>query len=240
MVHFDIVTVFPEIIENYCNTSIIGRARKNGKVAINVHDLRQWTTDKHKTVDDRVFGGGAGMLLKVEPLYKAINELSSNANKKGLTAKVLATVASGELFNQQKAEAMSSAENMAYILLCGHYEGFDARIYEWVHEKLTVGPYILTGGELPSLIIIDSVTRLIPGVLGNSFSAQEETMFFPEEEGISVLGEHPQYTSPAVFQFTDQQGLSQERVVPEVLRSGNHKKIADENQNQRKKSRFSL
>lgn len=240
MVHFDVVTVFPDIIENYCNASIIGRARKAEKVNISVHDLRRWTTDKHRTVDDRVFGGGAGMLLKVAPIYQAIQSLSEKAAAKGLLPRVVATVASGELFNQRKAESMASSTDINYIILCGHYEGFDARVYEWVHEKLTIGPYILTGGELPALIVIDSVTRLIPGVLGNSFSAQEETTFMPDRDGIAVLGEHPQFTSPAVFNFVDNDGAEQTRVVPEVLRSGNHKKIAEENQKQRSKSRLAL
>lgn len=241
MIRFDIVTVFPDILESYCSASIIGRARKQGLVDIRIHNLRDWTTDKHRTVDDRVFGGGAGMLMKIEPLYKAITDLKKSAIEKGYTPKVIATVASGNLFTQEKAQSIAFQDDYAYIIICGHYEGFDARVYEWVDEQLAIGPYVLTGGELPSLIMIDAVTRLIPGVLGNENSAAEETTFTLHNGSLEVLGEHPQYTMPATFTFTDENGHVQERVVPEILRSGNHKKIAEENKSQRKKKTiFSL
>jgi len=239
MIRFDIVTVFPETIEQYCSSSILGRAQKQNFVTIQAHNLRTWTTDKHHTVDDRVFGGGPGMLMKVEPLYHAITDLRAQALDQGYTPKVVATVASGTLFTQSKASAYATpSANTAYIILCGHYEGFDARIDEFIDEKLSVGPYILTGGELPALIVIDAVTRLIPGVLGNEASAQDETSFSFENGNILVSGEHPQYTMPATFTFVDGKGIPQAREVPIVLRSGNHKKIKESNESQRTKKQL--
>lgn len=240
MIRFDVVTVFPETIEQYCQSSIIGRAQKQGLVEIKAHNLRNWTTDKHHTVDDRVFGGGPGMLMKVEPLYKAIVELRESAQKKGFVPKVIATVASGQLFTQKKAtEWAIPVQDTTYIVLCGHYEGFDARVFEFVDEQITVGPYVLTGGELPALLMVDAVTRLIPGVLGNDESASDETTFTFANGAITVSGEHPQYTMPAAFSFSDAQGKVHERIVPEILRSGHHKKIKETNDSQRsKKSLF--
>jgi len=239
MIRFDIVTVFPEIIESYCKTSIIGRAQKLEKVSIVAHDLRKWTTDKHRTVDDRVFGGGPGMLMKVEPLYWAISALKEAAVKDGYVPYVLATVASGTLFTQERAQQLSSpSTSTAYIVLCGHYEGFDARIFDFVDESFSVGPYVLTGGELPSLVLIDTVTRLIPEVLGNEESAGDETTFSFAGKNLQVSGEHPQYTSPAEFSFTDASGKMQTQTVPPVLRSGDHKKIKDENESQRVNKTF--
>lgn len=234
MIRFDVVTVFPDLISSYCNESIIARAQKAGKVEIKAHNLRDWTNDKHRTVDDKVFGGGPGMLLKVEPLYKAITHLEDQAIADGFAPKVYVTVASGDLFTQQKAQQIADAqENTAYIILCGHYEGFDARVMEFVDGTLTIGPYVLTGGELASLVMIDAVTRLIPGVLGNESSAKLETTFTLEGGKIHVNGEHPQYTMPSEFTFTDESGSEQIRKVPEVLRSGHHQKIQEENDSQR-------
>jgi tRNA (guanine37-N1)-methyltransferase len=234
MIRFEIVTVFPETIEQYCRSSILGRAQKQGLVEVKAHNLRDWATDKHHTVDDRVFGGGPGMLMKVEPLYKAITSLRQTAKQDGYNVKVIATTASGKLFNQKTAATLANPmQNTAYIILCGHYEGFDTRIFEFVDEQITVGPYILTGGELPALIIVDAVTRLIPSVLGNDESAQDETTFAFENGKIVVSGEHPQYTMPASFSFEDPQGNAQTRLVPELLRSGHHQKIKAANESQR-------
>ncbi|MCC7304308.1 tRNA (guanosine(37)-N1)-methyltransferase TrmD [bacterium] len=236
MIRFDVITAFPELITSYCNESIIARAQKADKIKIFAHNLRNWTTDRHKVIDDKVFGGGPGMLLKVEPLFKAITELKQKAISDGFIPKVYISVASGNLFTQQKAGQIAHAdENRAYIILCGHYEGFDARIMEFVDETLTVGPYVLTGGELASLIMIDAVTRLLPGVLGNESSANLETTFTLSNGKILVDEEYPQYTTPAVFTFTDEQGVEQTRRVPDILRSGHHKKIQEENNSQRVK-----
>lgn len=236
MIRFDIVTVFPEVIEHYCDASIIGRAKKQEKVIIRVHNLRNWTSDRHHTVDDKVFGGGPGMLMKVEPLLKAITELKAKATKDGFVPYVLATVASGELFTQEMAQDMASAStNTAYIILCGHYEGFDARIFNWVDTSISVGPYVLTGGELPSLIMIDAITRLLPGVLGNEQSAAEETTFTLKDGTLFVSGEHPQYTMPSSFSTPDEMGNIKTFDVPDILRSGHHKKIKEENDSRRVK-----
>lgn len=240
MIRFDIVTLFPDLISTYCNESILGRAQKQGHVAIKVHNLRDWTTDKHRTVDDRVFGGGPGMLLKVEPLHKAITELKEKAVQDNLKPYVIATAASGELFTQKKAQEMSVQADSDFIILCGHYEGFDARVMEFVDVSMAVGPYVLTGGELASLIMVDAITRLLPGVLGNEDSPKQETTFVLENEQLLVDGEHPQYTVPAEYTFTDKDDTQQVRKVPEILRSGHHKKIQDENDSQRvKKTLFS-
>ncbi len=239
MIQFDIITVFPEIITSYCNESIIGRAQKQSQVIINAHNLRNWTTDKHHTVDDRVFGGGPGMLMKVEPLYNAIKEIKDKNSAGGFTSIVIATAASGELFSQTKAQQMAlPAENTAYIIICGRYEGFDARVLEFVDVSLAIGPYVLTGGELGALTMLDAITRLIPGVLGNEDSAKLETTFEIENGKILVDGEHPQFTSPAEWTFTDPVLGEQKRIVPEVLRSGNHGKILSENNSQRIKRTY--
>lgn len=234
MIRFSIVTLFPDIIASYCSTSIIGRAQKENAISISIYNLRDWTTDKHHTVDDRVFGGGPGMLLKIEPLYKAITELKTKAEKEGYTPLVIATAASGKLFSQIKATSWAQASsNTDYIIICGHYEGFDARIKSFVDEFITVGPYVLTGGELPALIMIDAVTRLLPNVLGNAESPQDETLFTIENGQIKVDGEHPQYTMPADFTYIDTNDQTVTATVPEILRSGHHANIKKENTSQR-------
>jgi tRNA (guanine37-N1)-methyltransferase len=236
MIRFTVLTIFPEIIENYTTSSILGRAQKSEAVTISARNLRDWTTDKHHTVDDKVFGGGPGMLMKVEPLYLALKALRLNAISDGFSPYVFITTATGNLFSQDRAEKMASAtKNTEYIIICGHYEGFDARIMNFVDEELTVGPYVLTGGELPALIAIDAVTRLLPNVLGNNQSAKDETTFVQKDQTISVDGEHPQYTMPASFTYITDSGEVKTLDVPEILRSGHHQKIVSENLSQRKK-----
>jgi len=204
MIKFDIITIFPNVIEEYINTGILRIAQKKGLAEINVHDLRKWTDDKHKTVDDTPYGGGPGMIMKVEPIYKAINEL-----KKKDTI-VAITTPKGEKFVQQKALSLSKVKNLHMIILCGRYEGFDQRIHDnLVDYEFSVGEYVLSGGELPALILVDSVIRLIPGVLGNEQSLEEES--FNDN-----LYDFPQYTKPEVFNGWK---------VPDVLLSGNHKEI---------------
>lgn len=236
MIRFSVVTVFPEIIEQYSNTSILGRAQKAGLIEIKAYNLRDWANDKHHTVDDRIFGGGPGMLMKIEPLYQAISTLKKKAVSDGYTPKVIATVASGTLFSQKIAENWATQEgNTDYIILCGHYEGFDARIDAFIDYKIGVGPYILTGGELPALLMIDAVARLVPEVLGNPESAIDETTFHMEGGEIWVDGEHPQYTVPVLFNYTDEKGQVVELSVPEIFRSGHHANIKKTNQSQRTK-----
>ncbi|MBP8979276.1 tRNA (guanosine(37)-N1)-methyltransferase TrmD [Candidatus Dojkabacteria bacterium] len=204
MTKFDIITIFPKTIEEYINTGIIRIAREKGLVEINVHDLRKWTTDKHKTVDDTPYGGGPGMIMKIEPIYNAIKEL-----KKKNTL-VAITTPKGEQLKQKKLVEFSKEKDLHMIILCGRYEGFDQRIHDHlVDYEFSVGEYVLSGGELPALVLIDGITRLIPGVLGNELSLEEETF---NDNSL----EYPQYTKPEDFNGWK---------VPDVLLSGNHKEI---------------
>ena len=204
MTKFDIITIFPNTIEEYINTGIVRIAREKGLVEINVHDLRKWTTDKHKTVDDTPYGGGPGMIMKIEPIYKAIKEL-----KKENTL-VAITTPKGEQLKQKKLVEFSKEKDLHMIILCGRYEGFDQRIHDHlVDYEFSVGEYILSGGELPALVLVDGITRLIPGVLGNESSLEEETF---NDNSL----EYPQYTKPEEFNGWK---------VPDVLLSGNHKEI---------------
>ncbi|MGI6484175.1 MAG: tRNA (guanosine(37)-N1)-methyltransferase TrmD [Candidatus Dojkabacteria bacterium] len=204
MTKFDIITIFPKTIEEYINTGIIRIAREKGLVKINVHDLRKWATDRHKTVDDTPYGGGPGMIMKVEPIYKAIQEL-----KKENTL-VAITTPKGEQLKQKKLVEFSKEKDLHMIILCGRYEGFDQRIHDHlVDYEFSVGEYVLSGGELPALVLVDGITRLISGVLGNESSLENESFN-------NDMLEYPQYTKPEVFNKWS---------VPKVLLSGNHKEI---------------
>ncbi len=204
MTKFDIITIFPKTIEEYINIGIVRIAREKGLVEINVHDLRKWTTDKHKTVDDTPYGGGPGMIMKVEPIYKAIQEL-----KKENTL-VAITTPKGEQLKQKKLVEFSKEKDLHVIILCGRYEGFDQRIHDHlVDYEFSIGEYVLSGGELPALVLVDGITRLIPGVLGNESSLDVETF---NDNSL----EYPQYTKPEEFNGWR---------VPDVLLSGNHKEI---------------
>ena len=201
---FDIVTIFPNIVEEYINTGIVSNAVEKDIIKINVHDLRKWTDDKHKTVDDTPYGGGPGMIMKIEPIYEAIQEL-----KKENTI-VAITTPKGKLIEQRDLEDFSTKKDLHMIILCGRYEGFDQRIHDnLVDYEFSVGNYILSGGELPALILVDGITRLIPGVLGNEQSSKDESF----KDGKL---EYPQYTKPEEFKGWK---------VPKVLLSGNHKEI---------------
>jgi len=224
---FNIVTIFPEIISDYTSQSILGRAQKNNLIKVNPVNLRDFTDDNHKTVDDTPYGGGAGMVMKVEPIYKALKFLKAIPFSRldGLTK--LKTIFSKELkkkkrtillsprgqqFDQKMAVKLSKLDDITFV--CGRYEGIDQRVVDnMVDEEISVGPYVLAGGELGSLIIIEAVSRLLPQVLGNSESLAEET-FNDNIEG----GEYPQYTKPDNFRGWK---------VPKVLLSGDHKKISD-------------
>ncbi len=154
----DIVTLFPEMFQGPFEESIVKRAQEKDLVEIKIHNLRDWTTDKHKTVDDRSYGGGVGMVLMVEPIYKALEELKTKSSK------VILLTPQGKVFNQEKVKELSRASHL--ILIAGHYEGFDARVHERLaDEEISVGNYVLTGGELPAMVITDAIVRLIPGVL---------------------------------------------------------------------------
>lgn len=206
MIKFDIITIFPNTIQEYINTGIVRIAREKGLVEINVHNLRKWTDDNHKTVDDTPYGGGPGMIMKVEPIYKAIQEL-----KKANTI-VAITTPKGEKLVQKKLLAFSKEKDLHMIILCGRYEGFDQRIHDHlVDYEFSIGEYVLSGGELPALTLVDGITRLIPGVLGNDLSLENETF-------TDNILEYPQYTKPEEFNGWK---------VPEVLLSGNHKEIEE-------------
>ncbi|WKZ29991.1 MAG: tRNA (guanosine(37)-N1)-methyltransferase TrmD [Candidatus Dojkabacteria bacterium] len=231
MIRFDILTIFPEIIEPYTQESIIARAIEKGAIEIHIHNIRDWASDKHKTVDDRVYGGGPGMLMKIEPLYSAIKDIKEEMPEKfKKNTKVVLTSPSGTILTQNFAHSIASEEeDQAFIIICGHYEGIDYRIHKFVDMLYSVGPVILTGGELPALMFVDVITRLLPGVLGNEDSPKNETKFVLMNNTIKISGEYPQYTRPEVFEYTSKEGKKKQLKVPEVLLSGDHKKIADYN-----------
>lgn len=196
----DILTLFPEMFSGILESSIVKRAIDKRIVSIELHDFREYSKNKHKKVDDTVYGGGAGMLLALQPIVDCLKDVRSDA------AKVILTSASGNKYNQQKAIELSKEEHL--VIVCGHYEGIDARIHHFIDEEISVGDFVLTGGEIPSLAILDSVIRLLPGAI------REES--YIEESFWDNLLEYPQYTKPAEFD-----GL----LVPEVLTSGNHEEI---------------
>jgi len=212
---FHLLSIFPGIFDSYLNESILKRAQAKKIVSFRIHNLRDWSADKHKTVDDTPYGGGAGMLMKIEPLYAALRDIKKLDRKiRPAKRKVILLSASGKKWNQAMASKYSKLDEV--ILICGRYEGVDARIKEFIDEEISVGDYVLTGGELPALTLIDSIVRLLPGVLGNRDSIVEESH---SEAG---LMEYPQYTRPEVFQIG-----KKKYAVPAVLLSGDHKKIKD-------------
>ncbi|NLH46348.1 MAG: tRNA (guanosine(37)-N1)-methyltransferase TrmD [Acholeplasmataceae bacterium] len=204
--NFLFITLFPEFIEQATSFSIIKRAVEQGLLTVSCINPRDFTHDKHKTVDDTPFGGGVGMVLKVEPFAAAIREAKSLLPN----AAVVALCPGGNTLNQSIVEKLAESGH-DLIFLCGHYEGFDERIFALVDERISIGDYVLTGGELPALVVMDAVARYIPGVLGKEESASEESF----SEG---LLEYPQYTRPVVFEGME---------VPEVLRGGNHALIKE-------------
>ena len=244
---FDVVTIFPEFFAGPLHYGIVRRARESGLIDIRVHDLRQFTHDRHKTVDDRPFGGGEGMVLKPEPIFRAVETILSEAprrkqergdtrNQSGGTAVVLLS-ASGKIFVQETAQRFAGLERM--VLLCGRYEGVDERVAEYLAtDEISIGDFVLSGGELPAVLVIDAVTRLLPGAFGNEASSVHES-FSPgrklapaggrkqlqadgenrPNEGVSCapgLLDYPHYTRPADFRGWK---------VPDVLLSGDHEEI---------------
>lgn len=203
----DILTIFPNMFSGPLNESLIKKAQEKNLVNIRVCDIRNFAEDKHKTVDDTPFGGGGGMVMKLEPLCKAIESILNERDDKSETSLIL-TSPQGERFSQEKAKELSLKNHL--IIVCGHYKGVDERLGKlYPLQEISIGDYVLTGGEIPALIILDAVVRLIPGVLGDFESAQADSFY----DGI--LGP-PQYTRPEEFR---------ESKVPEVLLSGNHEKI---------------
>ena len=204
----DILTIFPEMFEGFLNTSIIARAIKNKQIEINVHNFRDYSLDKHKRVDDYPYGGGAGMVLMCEPIFRAVESL-----RKEDTKDIMLTP-SREKFTEKKAQELSKFSHI--IMLCGHYEGFDERIKTITDIELSIGDYVLTGGELPAMVITDAITRLIPGVISSSSLLNES---FNDE-----YVDYPNYTRPEDFR-----GMK----VPEVLLSGHHANINKYRQEER-------
>lgn len=206
---FDILTIFPHIFDSYLSESIIKRAQESKFIEIFVHDIRKFSTNKHKKVDDIPFGGGAGMVMSPQPLYDCIT-----AVKKTNKGPVVYLSPQGKTFTQSRAEKFAK-KNQDLILICGRYEGIDQRIIELlVDEEISIGNYVLTGGELPAIVLVDAISRLIPGVLGKDESHQEDSF----SKAFNRKKEHPHYTRPEVFK---------DKNVPKVLLSGNHKHIAD-------------
>jgi len=200
----DILTIFPEMFSGVFGSSILKKAEEKEAVSYNVVNFREFSKDKHRTVDDYPYGGGAGMVLKPQPIFDAVDHLKRDSKDK---PRIILLCPQGETYNQKKAEQLSKEDHLIFI--CGHYEGYDERIREHlVTDEISIGDYVLTGGELGAMVVIDSVVRLLPGVLGNDESPIYDSFS-------SGLLEHPHYTRPADFR-----GMK----VPEVLLSGNHQK----------------
>lgn len=222
MKKFHIVTIFPDVIGPYAEASILGRAQQKKLAKIVAHDLREYTDNKHRNVDDSPYGGGAGMVMMVQPFDAVVKEIRRDGPlgrlRKKKKVRVVLTSASGKRFTQ--ADAKRLAEYDELIFLCGRYEGVDHRVEEAIaDESLSIGDYVLTGGELPALVMTDAIIRLIPGVLGNAETLSEESH---DEEGFL---EYPQYTKPEVYDMRIGRKTTK-MSVPEVLLSGDHKKIA--------------
>ena len=200
---FNVLTLFPEMINNTFNTSITGRALKNNKLKLNTINIRDYTLDKNGRVDDYIYGGGAGMLIQAQPVYDAYKALKVKPN-----TRVIYLTPGGLTFNQKMAKELAMEEEL--VFLCGHYEGIDERVIDTiVTDKVSIGDYVLTGGEMPALIMMDAIARMVPGVLGNELSGEDESYS-------DYLLEYKQYTRPLVWN-----DLS----VPDILTSGDHKKI---------------
>jgi tRNA (guanine37-N1)-methyltransferase len=242
---FNIITIFPQIFDSYFNESILARAKKEKLIDIKIHNLRDFTADKHSTVDDTPYGGGAGMILKIEPIWKCvqflksqISNLKSQTNSKTQNSKpktrIILFSAKGKKYTQRDAERLKKYDNL--IMICGRYEGVDERVAEHVaDEEFSIGEYVLTGGEIPAMAVVDSVSRLLPGVLGNKESLSEESYSSDSQftahnsqddnskeklkaksYNLKAKKEYPHYTKPEEFNGWK---------VPEVLKNGNHAEI---------------
>lgn len=198
------LSVFPEMFEQVMSTSILGRARRKGILDFRAHDLRDWTHDRHRTTDDEIYGGGAGLLMCCPPIFEAVDDITAS----GPVPHIIFFTPTGEPFNQDMAAELSGYERL--LMVCGRYEGFDERVYTLADRCISLGDYVLTGGELAAMVVTDAVCRLLPGALGDENSAVEESF----SDG---LLEFPQFTRPASYRGMD---------VPDVLLSGNHAAIA--------------
>ena len=204
---FDIITIFPKILDSYINESIIKRAREKGLIKITAHNLRDYTTDKHHKVDDKPYGGGTGMVFKVEPIFKAVQKLKVKSSK--LKVRTILFSTRGKRFTSKEAKRLSKYDQL--VMICGRYEGVDERIAKYVaDEEISLGDFVLAGGELPAMVVAEAVSRYIPGVLGKYESLED------------IKGSFPAYTRPEVF-TTKLKTISWR--VPKVLLSGHHKEI---------------
>ncbi len=219
---FDILTIFPKIFDSYISESIIKRAQEKGLIKIQAHNIRDYTTDRHHKVDDKVYGGGPGMVLKIEPIYRAVQFLKSKVKSKKLKVRTVLFSTRGKKFDNKAAKRLSKYDQL--ILICGRYEGVDERVAKYIaDEEISIGDYVLSGGELPALVLLDAVSRQIPGVLGKMGSLEE------------IKGSYEVYTRPEVFEVQPRRSKSGLRPkasekwrVPKVLVSGHHKKIDQE------------
>ncbi len=201
----DVITIFPDLVEAALAAGVVGRARERGVVDIRVRDLRTWTDDRHRTVDDVPYGGGPGMVMKPEPLWRAVEAIAA---ERGPASAVVLTTPQGRTLTHAVAEELSRFERL--VIICGRYEGVDERVAEaLVTHEISIGDYVLTGGELPALVVLDAVTRLVPGVVGDAASVDADSF-------VRGMLDHPHYTRPAAFRGHD---------VPAVLLSGNHAAI---------------
>lgn len=234
MKQFDIITIFPKIFDSYFSESIIKRAQQKKLIKINTHDLRKFSTAKskiHRSVDDKPYGGGPGMILMIEPLVKALRSIIKNPKSKIRNSKrrVILLTPAGKKFTQREAERLTKYDQL--ILLCGRYEGFDARIEKYIDEEISIGDYVLAGGELPAMIVVETVARNIPEVLGHAEALKDETFSPPYAKasggrhGLDYV-EAPQYSRPEKFDG---------QKVPEILLSGDHKKIRQWRESKSKK-----
>jgi tRNA (guanine37-N1)-methyltransferase len=207
VIRFDVITIFPEFFKGPFDFGVIRRGRESGLIETRVHDLRDYTADRHRTVDDRPFGGGEGMVLKPEPIFKAVEEFRTG------DAEIVVLSAAGRRFNQAEALRLSKASQI--ILICGRYEGIDERVIEHLATvELSIGDYILSGGEIAAAVIVDAVARYVPGVVGKEGSILRDS--FSDPEALTSTVEHPHYTRPADFRGWK---------VPEVLISGDHQAV---------------
>ncbi|MCF7845234.1 MAG: tRNA (guanosine(37)-N1)-methyltransferase TrmD [Candidatus Pacebacteria bacterium] len=208
MMRFDVITIFPSFFEEYFSKGILHKGCEKGLLEVNVHDLRDWTTDKHRTVDDACFGEGSGMVMKVGPIYRAVSDIKLK-NKKSL---VVLFTPRGKKFNQKKASKLTEYDQV--IMICGRYEGVDERVAKHIaDEKISIGSFVLMGGEIPAMAVVETVARLVPGVIGKE-------SFLKERKKKESFIEYPQYTRPEVFEADEKKWK-----VPSVLLSGNHKEV---------------
>lgn len=210
MKEFNFVTIFPEILDSYFNESLFKRAQKNKLLKIKFHNLRQWTKDRHQTVDEKPYGGGVGLLFKIEPIYRALKALKYKNTK----TRTILLAANGKRFTQKDAKRLAKYERLIFV--CPRYEGVDARVEKLVDEKISIGDYVLAGGELPAAVIAEAVARYLPGFVGKQESVENDS--YSNESYL----EHPHYTRPEEF-IIDGKKLK----VPKILLSGHHEKIKD-------------